>query len=103
MASERLISADKLIRDIVDSESKILANVPYSKEWFARFADRQFEILAIIERQPCEKIVRCKDCKYLHKEKMMCLHIRNRVFNTGKPTFSNHFCSYGSEVKNNDR
>ena len=41
------------------------------------------------------EVVRCKDCKHLIKEKMICTHIRNRIFNTGFTTFSNHFCSYG--------
>jgi hypothetical protein len=43
------------------------------------------------------EVVRCKDCKHLIAEKMLCTHIRNRIFNTGFTTFSNHFCSYGEK------
>ena len=41
------------------------------------------------------EVVRCKDCVHLHKEKMLCLNPHLKIFNTGHPTFSNHFCSYG--------
>lgn len=44
-----------------------------------------------------QEVVRCKDCKHLIPDKMLCTHIRNRIFNTGFTTFSNHFCSYGEK------
>jgi hypothetical protein len=54
----------------------------------------------IISNEPSAdvvEVVRCKDCKHLIAEKMLCTHIRNRIFNTGFTTFSNHFCSYGEK------
>ena len=50
------------------------------------------------------EVVRCKDCKHLLEEKMICLHSGNMIFRTGKPTFHNYFCGYGERRKNeNDR
>ncbi len=45
-----------------------------------------------------EPVVRCKDCKYLLKRNMLCLHKRNRVFNTGLNVYENHYCSYGAKM-----
>lgn len=40
-------------------------------------------------------VVRCKDCKWLHKPGLLCTHKRNRVFNTGIERDFNCYCSYG--------
>lgn len=49
------------------------------------------------EQQRCDvvAVVRCKNCKFLNKQKMICLHDANKVFGTGKPTYSECFCNYG--------
>lgn len=41
------------------------------------------------------EVVRCKDCVYFLSEKLLCVHEGNMVFNTGKTTYPNCFCSYG--------
>ena len=41
------------------------------------------------------EVVRCKDCGYFLEEKLLCTHEGNMVFNTGKTTYPNCFCSYG--------
>lgn len=61
----RLIDADKLITTIQGTESEVARNAPYDAEWFTRMADRQFEILKMIDDAPTEdvvEVVRCKDC-----------------------------------------
>ena len=40
-------------------------------------------------------VVRCKDCKWLHKPSQLCTNKRNRVFNTGIKRDFNCYCSYG--------
>ena len=45
-----------------------------------------------------KEVVRCKDCKWLNKTKMICTCPNNRVFNTGKTVYSNNFCSYGAKM-----
>lgn len=55
------------------------------------------EFCRLIEND-AEPIVRCKDCKYLLKRNMLCLHKRNRVFNTGLNVYENHYCSYGAKM-----
>ncbi|MGN0462971.1 MAG: hypothetical protein ACI4HZ_11085 [Ruminococcus sp.] len=45
-----------------------------------------------------QEVVRCKDCKWLNKTKMICTCPNNRVFNTGKTVYSNHFCGYGAKM-----
>ena len=53
MANEkRLIDANKLITRIQGTESKVARNAPYDAEWFTRMADRQFEILEMIDNAP---------------------------------------------------
>lgn len=44
-----------------------------------------------------QEVVRCKNCKWLNKTKMICTCPNNRVFNTCKTTYSNHYCSYGEK------
>ncbi len=67
------------------------------------------DVIRIIEKEATldyEPVVYCKDCKYLLKTKMLCLHKENRVFNTGLIVHNNHYCSYGAkmdeEVNKND-
>lgn len=45
-----------------------------------------------------QEVVRCKDCKWLNKTKMICMNKNNRVFNTGKTVYSNNFCNYGAKM-----
>ena len=53
MASEkRLIDANALINEIQSTASTVCLNAPWNAEWFSRLADRQEEIVAMIERQP---------------------------------------------------
>lgn len=44
---------------------------------------------------PAVEVVRCQDCKHCMAEKLLCLHPKNRVFNTGISVRLEHFCSYG--------
>ena len=40
-------------------------------------------------------VVRCKDCKWIHKPSQLCTNKRNRVFNTGIKRDFNCYCNYG--------
>lgn len=44
------------------------------------------------------EVVRCKDCKWLNKTKMICMNKNNRVFNTGRTVYSYNFCNYGAKM-----
>ena len=48
----RLIDADKLKKTIVGTVSEVAYNAPFDVEWFGRLADRQFEILRMIDQMP---------------------------------------------------
>ena len=48
----RLIDADKLKETIVGTVSEVAYNAPFDVEWFGRLADRQFEILRMIDQMP---------------------------------------------------
>lgn len=50
------------------------------------------------DRKRFIEVVRCKDCKWLNKTKMICMNKNNRVFNTGKTVYSNNFCNYGAKM-----
>ena len=53
MANEkRLIDANALIAEIQSTASTVCLNAPWNADWFSRLADRQEEIVAMIERQP---------------------------------------------------
>lgn len=82
---------------VMDAFSDNSEEIPYLK---AAKILREFE--NYLPAADVVKVVRCKDCKHLLPKKMICKHVGNRVFNTGKPTFSNHFCSYGERRCNND-
>ena len=68
----RLIDADALITTVQGTESEVAKNSPYDAEWYTRMADRQREIIGIVERMPtieqptidAVEVVLCKDCKY---------------------------------------
>ncbi len=85
------IEREKLIKDLKN-------NADYKSECgFKQDIDIE-SLISYLKKLPSAnvvKVVRCKDCKHLIKEKMICTHIRNRIFNTGFTTFSNHYCSYG--------
>ena len=48
----RLIDANALVTEIQSTASTVCLNAPWNAEWFSRLADRQEEIVAMIERQP---------------------------------------------------
>ncbi|MBQ3146808.1 MAG: hypothetical protein IJB91_03675 [Oscillospiraceae bacterium] len=53
MANEKLlIDVKKLITDIQGTISEVARTAPYDPDWFTRIAQRQHEILTIIEKQP---------------------------------------------------
>ena len=47
------------------------------------------------------EVVRCGECVYFLEGKLLCTHEGNRVFNTGKTTYPNCFCSYGGRRETN--
>lgn len=51
---------------------------------------------------PAVEVVRCQDCKHCMAEKLLCLHPKNRVFNTGISVRLEHFCSYGERKEKDD-
>ena len=94
MANEkRLIDANALLESFGEEPevwSDTDAEIQARNDW------HRYRV--IVKCQPivdAVEVVRCKDCKHLRKDKMICLHRGNQVFNTGKATFANHFCSYG--------
>ena len=63
----RLIDADKLEAAIQGTASDVAMNAPYEPEWFTRLAQRQVEILNIVDEMPtvdAVPVVRCKDCRF---------------------------------------
>ena len=48
----RLIDADALITTIQGTESEIAKNFPYDAELYTRMANRQREIIGIVEQMP---------------------------------------------------
>ena len=53
MATEkRLIDANALITTIQGTASEVARTAPYDPDWFTRLAQRQFEILGIIDKTP---------------------------------------------------
>ena len=46
---QRLIDANKLITTIQGTTSEVARTAPYDPEWFTRLAQRQFEIIRIID------------------------------------------------------
>ena len=63
----RLIDADKLEAAIQGTASDVAMNAPYEPEWFTRLAQRQVEILDIVDEMPtvdAVPVVRCKDCRF---------------------------------------
>ena len=69
MATEkRLIDANKLITTIQGTESKVAMNAPYDAEWFSRMADRQFEIIEMIDKAPAVDAVEVVHGRWIVKE-----------------------------------
>lgn len=56
------------------------------------------KLLDTVPTADVQEVVRCKDCKWLNKTKMICMNKNNRVFNTGKTVYSNNFCNYGAKM-----
>ena len=53
MANEkRLIDANALITTIQGTVSEVARTSPYEPEWFTRLAQRQFEIIGLIDEAP---------------------------------------------------
>ena len=48
----RLIDANALVTEIQSTASTVCLNAPWDADWFSRLADRQEEIVAMIECQP---------------------------------------------------
>lgn len=98
MASEKLlIDAKKLITDIQGTISEVARTAPYDPEWFTRIAQRQHEILTIIEKQPAVdavEVLRCKNCKHWEDRNKggrgMCWKKVTR-------TEEDHYCGYGEK------
>ena len=81
----RYIDADKIHQFVEDN---FKGDVPYEWAW----------TLTAIDKEPTEDVVpvvRCKDCKWLHKPRQLCTNKRNRVFNTGIKRDFNCYCNYG--------
>ena len=104
MANEkRLIDANDLITKIQGTVSEVARKAPYDPDWFIRLAERQFEILNIIDDQPevdAVEVVRCKDCKHFTEGMAvgMCKRIPDKPI---IPIVYNHFCSYGERRTDN--
>ena len=68
MATEkRLIDANALIKTIQGTASEVARTSPYEPEWFTRLAQRQYEIIGLIDEAltaDAVEVVRCKDCKH---------------------------------------
>lgn len=71
-----------------DTEAEITEQADF--DWFESLVKSQ-PIADVVE------VVRCKDCKWLNKTKMICMNPNNKVFNTGKTVYSNNFCNYGEK------
>ncbi|MGN0449443.1 MAG: hypothetical protein ACI4G0_03680 [Ruminococcus sp.] len=68
---------------------------PY--EFVRRGLNIAYSIIKNQSTADVQEVVRCKDCKWLNKVKMICMNPNNRVFNTGKTVYSNNFCNYGDK------
>ena len=112
MANEkRLIDANKLITRIQGTESEVARNAPYDAEWFTRMADRQFEILEMIDDAPtvdAVEVVRCKDCIHFDERRRTVGNVTGKVYCFGycyhwdyeqgmspNQVLGDDFCSYG--------
>ena len=68
MADEKqLIDANALITTIQGTASEVARTSPYEPEWFTRLAQRQFEILGIIDEAPTVDAV-----EVVHGEWVVC-------------------------------
>ncbi len=77
-----------------NNEIMICGRGSCGKQLFVNF------ITELVNEPPVDvvEVVRCKDCKWINKTKMICTNPHNRVFNTGKTVYSNNFCSYGAKM-----
>lgn len=86
-----LISRSELIAKIkppVEGEYATLVSLASVRKMLLNFANS-------VPSVDAAEVVRCKDCEHFLPEKMLCTHEGNMVFNTGKTTYPNCFCSYG--------
>lgn len=100
------IDKSELYKEIAELEElsrKRVVDTPTNSPAYARYVAQLNERtmlkhkIADTHAADVAPVVRCEYCKYLLLDKMICTHPGNRVFNTGKPTFLNHFCSYGEK------
>ena len=98
----RYIDRKRLIEDIQGIVSNVCLESPYDAEWFTRLADRQKEIIDIIEEQPIAdvvEVIRCKNCIYRWFNGVN-LHTCVRDTANGEPIVNlEDFCSYGKKVE----
>ena len=106
-----LISRKALIDSIQGTVSEVAKSAPYDPVWFTRLAQRQFEILNIIDDAPAVdavEVVRCKDCRYA---KDMLPLANAMAYQMGVCTvrkedgieftvWEHDFCSYGERKDN---
>lgn len=70
MEKTRLIDANALIADILNTNSEVMSKAPYDDVSFTLVADRQYEIISIIKKQPTVNAVErpiCRNCLYYYK------------------------------------
>ena len=66
MANEkRLIDANALITTIQGTASEVARTSPYEPEWFTRLAQRQFEIIGLIDEAPTVDAVEVAHGKWI--------------------------------------
>lgn len=59
------------------------------------------DALGFLDAADVVEVVRCQYCIYFLPKKMLCTHEGNMVFNTGKTTYPECFCSYGERRAEN--
>ena len=62
---KRLIDANALITTIQGTASEVARTSPYEPEWFTRLAQRQFEIIGLIDDSPTVDAVEVKHGRWL--------------------------------------
>lgn len=110
MANKRLIDAEAPEADLKRQYNEVYGNARKTVNPDDFFIDRCeayrasvveaeqkgfFEYLKTRPTVHAVEVCYCKDCKHCITEKLLCVHPRNRVFNTGINVFSNHYCSHG--------
>ena len=88
MANEkRLIDANALITTIQGTASEVARTSPYDPEWFTRLAQRQFEIVGIIDEAPTVDAVEVVHGRWLfdsNTERCFCSACNEEALYTSK-------------------